>query len=124
MLAMWNFARGQRELRAGRRVIPFETLQKAAVILIAALFLNALVTWLLLLTQDISLQAALVETVSAFGTVGFSLGATGSLNVVGQLIIILLMFCGRLGTLTILVVLARPHAPAAIEYPEERILIG
>lgn len=124
MLAMWNFARGQRELRAGRRVIPFETLQKAAVILIAALFLNALVTWLLLLTQDISLQAALVETVSAFGTVGFSLGATGALNVVGQLIIVLLMFGGRLGTLTILVVLARPHAQAAIEYPEERILIG
>jgi trk system potassium uptake protein TrkH len=124
VLAMWSFGRGQRELRAGRRVIPFETLQKAAVILIAALFLNAVVTWLLLLTQEISLQAALVETVSAFGTVGFSLGATASLNVVGQIIIILLMFCGRLGTLTILIVLARPQVPAAIEFPEERILIG
>lgn len=125
VLAMWNFARGRNEIVAGRRTIPLELLYKAAAIVTAAAVAIAVVTWLLLYTQqDVTLIAALVEAVSAFATCGFSLGLTPRLNLFGQLLIAGLMFFGRIGTLTIIIALGRPTVPAPITYPEERILIG
>jgi len=125
MLSLWSFARGRSEIGAGSRVIPLEILFKAAAIVTGAATLIAVVTWLLLLTQEnVSLVAALVESVSAFATCGFSLSLTPRLNLFGQLLIAGLMFFGRVGTLTLIVALARPTVPAAIAYPEERILIG
>lgn len=125
VLAMWNFARGRNEIVAGRRTIPLELLYKAAAIVTGAATVIAVVTWLLLYTQDnVTLIAALVESVSAFATCGFSVGLTPRLDLFGQLLIAGLMFFGRVGTLTIIVALARPTVPAAITYPEERLLIG
>ena len=71
-----------------------------------------------------TLVTALVETVSAFSTSGFSLGLTPRLNLFGQLLIAGLMFFGRAGTLTLIVALAQPSPAPAVGYPEERILIG
>lgn len=125
VLAMWNFARGRNEIVAGHRTIPLELLYKAAAIVTAAATVTAIVAWLLLYTQDnVTLVAALVESISAFATCGFSVGLTPRLNLFGQLLIAGLMFFGRVGTLTIIVALARPTVPAPVSYPEERILIG
>jgi trk system potassium uptake protein TrkH len=125
VLAVWNFARGRSEIRAGRRTIPLEILFKAAAVATAAAAVIALVTWLLLYTQEnVTLVTALVETVSAFSTSGFSLGLTPRLNLFGQLLIAGLMFFGRAGTLTLIVALAQPSPAPAVGYPEERILIG
>ena len=66
----------------------------------------------------------LFETFSAFGTVGLSIGATGKLTTLGKVIIILLMFAGRVGLLTMAFAIAgrtRSHAP---RYAEENIMIG
>ena len=125
VLAVWNFARGRSEIRAGRRTIPLEILFKAAAVATAAAAVIALVTWLLLYTQEnVTLGTAVVETVSAFSTSGFSLGLTPRLNLFGQLLIAGLMFFGRAGTLTLIVALAQPSPAPAVGYPEERILIG
>lgn len=125
VLAMASFIRGHTEIRAGGRIIPFELVYKAVAIVTGAAMVIAVVTWLLLFThENVSLVAALVETVSAFSTSGYSLALTGQLNLFGQLLIAGLMFFGRLGTLTIIVALARPNTPAAVSYPEERILMG
>src|SRR5690606_8078636 len=71
VLAVWNFARGRNEIVAGRRTIPLEQLYKAAAIVTAAAAVTAIVTWLLLYTQDnVTLVAALVESISAFATCG------------------------------------------------------
>jgi trk system potassium uptake protein TrkH len=102
-----------------------ELLFKATAIVTAAATAIIVVTWLLLYTQeDVTLSAALIEAISAFATCGFSVGLTPRLNLFGQLLIAGLMFFGRVGTLTIIVALARPTVPAAITYPEERILLG
>ena len=125
ILSLWSFARGRNEISAGRRIIPLEILFKAAAIVTGAAIMIAVVTWLLLLTQDnVTLIAALVESVSAFSTCGFTLGLTPRLDLFGQLLIAGLMFFGRVGTLTLIVAIARPTVPAAVSYPEERILIG
>lgn len=67
----------------------------------------------------------LYEVVSAFGTVGLSTGITPSLNVVSKILIILTMFIGRVGPLTVSMALAGGmRKPDAVRYPEERIMVG
>ena len=125
VLAMWNFARGSPEIRAGRRVVPLEMLYKATAIVTAATAVIIVVTWLLLYTQDnITLAQALIESTSAFATSGISVGVTPRLNLFGQLLIAGLMFFGRVGTLTIIIALTRPSVVPPVRYPEERILMG
>jgi trk system potassium uptake protein TrkH len=64
------------------------------------------------------------EVVSAFATCGLSLNFTGHLNLFGELVIIVMMFWGRLGALTIIMAMAQQRPVQLVEYPEEQILIG
>jgi trk system potassium uptake protein len=66
----------------------------------------------------------LFEAVSAFGTVGLSLGITSALHVSGKMILILLMIIGRVGLLTIFYVIAKPELAGKISYSEESVMIG
>ena len=66
----------------------------------------------------------LFETVSAFGTVGLSLGLTPHLNFVGKAILILTMFIGRVGLLTLAFSLVRPARKGEIIYVEEPVMVG
>lgn len=125
ILAFRGFIRGEREIVVGRRTIPLELLYKATAVLTGATIVIVVATWLLLYTQDnVSLSAALIESVSAFSTTGYSLSLTPRLNLFGQLLMAGLMFFGRIGTLTIIITLTRPSVPPAVSYPEERLLIG
>jgi len=64
------------------------------------------------------------ETVSAFGTVGLSAGITAALSIIGKYVIILLMFIGRIGPLTLLAAAAQRIRQVQIEYPTGEILVG
>jgi trk system potassium uptake protein TrkH len=64
------------------------------------------------------------ETVSAFGTVGLSAGITPALSIVGKYVIILLMFIGRIGPLTLLAAAAQRLKQVQIEYPTGEVLVG
>lgn len=73
----------------------------------------------------IGLDAACYETASAVGTVGFTLGATPQLHHISQFLLILCMYLGRLGPLTLLVGLQNKRdAISSIHLPEERVMIG
>ncbi len=78
-------------------------------------------------TYDMTLLNLLFETVSAFGTVGLSMGVTPYLLPASKIILSLLMFTGRLGPITIFGILNRnwghPYA-SSVEYPSEKILVG
>ncbi len=71
----------------------------------------------------VRLEQILFEQVSAFGTVGLSTGITPALTAVGKLWIILTMFVGRLGPLTMALVVME-HKPEAVRLAEERLMIG
>ena len=71
-----------------------------------------------------SMAEILFESVSACGTVGLSTGLTPRLTLPGRVIIMLAMFAGRVGPLTLLVALAHEATPARYEYPEEEPVIG
>lgn len=124
LLALWSYARGMPVVQVAGRTIPGETTRRAAMILLTALLVVGVSTWLLLLTHPVSLNMAMFEVISAFATTGLSLAMTPLLTPFGRFVIILVMFWGRLGALTLIVALARPRRTQAYTYPEEPLLIG
>ncbi|MFQ3588479.1 MAG: potassium transporter TrkG [Fimbriimonadaceae bacterium] len=124
VLAMLAYARGQSTPVLAGRAIPGEMVRKAAAVLTISLFAVLTSTWLIMMTHDMPLNKAVFEVTSAFATCGLSLGGTSQLNGFGQGVIIVMMFWGRLGALTILYLFTRTRPPQRLRYPEEKILIG
>ncbi|WP_280123268.1 potassium transporter TrkG [Rhodococcus sp. ZPP] len=81
-------------------------------------------TLTLLLLTDFDLDAVLFEVVSAFGTVGLSAGITADLPAAGQILLVALMFVGRLGPITLASALALRERGRRYELPEERPIVG
>jgi trk system potassium uptake protein len=124
-LAVIGYARGSQRTVLLRRTISPGTVNRATAVLVVSLGVVGVATWLLLLTQSLSLDRALFEVVSAFATVGLSLGVTPELNDFGRLLITFVMFWGRLGAMTIMVVLLQRRGNSHnINYPEETLLVG
>nr|WP_316930190.1 potassium transporter TrkG [Tamlana nanhaiensis] len=92
--------RGQKKITFMHRVIPFERLYIATSAFIFYTTIIVLGTFLITFTNDFKFEDILFEVASALGTVGVSTGITTKLNTIGKLIIIVLMFIGRLGVLT------------------------
>ena len=125
VIAMWSLARGYDTVRVGQRAIPSAMVWRAITVLIISLGTVIIGTWLLLISQDLAFSPALFEVVSAFSTTGLSLGVTGQLNTFGRLVIIVMMFWGRLGAITImLALLKRGTRESLAKYPEEIVLVG
>lgn len=91
---------GQKQITFFNRSIPFERLYVATSTFILYTSIIFLFTFLLTLTEDFEFQGILFEVASALGTVGLSTGLTGQLSEAGKVLVILLMFTGRVGVLT------------------------
>lgn len=125
VLAVWSYGRGLPRVQVARRTIAAGTVRRAAAILTVSVGLVGLASWLILLTHNLALNSVLFEVVSAFATSGLSLGITGELNTFGRLVIIVMMFWGRLGAITLVVAIAQRTAQPepAVLYPEEPVFI-
>jgi len=123
-LIVWAEVRGEREVVAFDRAVPLVTLRQAFVIAVSAMNLVVLATLVMVATSDLGLSDALFECISAFSTTGLSTGATGGLDTFGQAILMILMFAGRVGPLTIGVALALRERERRFSHPEERPLVG
>ena len=132
-LMMWNRFKGHDEVNAFNRTIPKEVLTRTLSITIASAFSVALITSVLLLAGSANVSPAesrhffvdyLFETVSAFGTVGLSMGATANLNDLQKIAVILMMFAGRVGPLTLAFSLAAASSKREITYAEETVMVG
>lgn len=132
LAALWATVRGSSDTVIFRRRLAAETVAKAFFIsLIAFVAMNG-VAWLLLLTEGRDLLRTLFETTSAFGTVGLSMGEAGApvslaafFSPAGKLLVMAMMFIGRVGPLTLAIAVAkRARAQAKLQYPEGRVLIG
>ena len=71
-----------------------------------------------------SFTAILYETVSAFGTAGLTIGLTPNLSIIGKVLIMMMMYIGRVGPLTVVLSLTKEKIRSGIKYPEGKILIG
>lgn len=115
-------ARGKSELDVFGRRIPVQAVTKTfSSALVFSAF--ALVGCFVLVTsQPISLIPALFESLSAIGTVGLSLGVTPTLSPLSRLVVILLMYAGRVGSLSVVMAVSQ-RKPPKIKLPEEGIII-
>lgn len=118
--------KGNCQVTIKERHIPKDIVQKAITITFIAMLLVIIVTMFLSITENSDPLTLMFETVSAFGTVGLSMGITPHLSHLGKMAIIFTMFCGRIGPLTLAFALSykRKTAAAKIKYPEEKLIIG
>jgi trk system potassium uptake protein TrkH len=132
-LQSWATFQGRERVVAARRTIPRELINRAitTALLFAVVAIVAL-TGLLILEQSETPHAqsqglfmdAMFEVVSALGTVGLSTGTTPYLTNIGRAVIILLMFIGRLGPITVFAALSHGERAEPFQYAEEEPLIG
>ena len=106
------------------RQIPDDTIRNAATIFLMYIVLFLVGGMVISRTEDIPLMTALFETASAIGTVGLSLGITPDLGVFSHIILICLMFFGRVGGLTLIFATVSEKKPNGSKYPQEKITVG
>jgi trk system potassium uptake protein TrkH len=116
--------RGEREIQVYRRTIAKDLVVRAFVVIVLAATVVFVATFLLALFDRHDIFVLLFEVVSAFGTVGFSLGITAQLSTASKAILILVMSIGRLGPLTVFYALSQRRRPQTLHYPEENLMIG
>ena len=98
---------------------------KAFTLIFIGVSLVIVVTMLLSYTEkEVSFIALFYETVSAFGTAGLTLGLTSKLSSVGKVLIMIMMYLGRVGPLTVVLSITRKKINLGIKYPKGKILIG
>ncbi len=124
MVAVASTVRGDADAQLYYKTIPVEILRRAFSIVVISLSLVFFVTLLLMITEQRPLLEMLFEAMSAFATVGLSTGVTPALSPIGRVIIIVTMFAGRVGPLTLVFVFARLSRKKPVRFTSERIMIG
>jgi len=97
---------------------------RATAIVVVSVALVVLFFTLLVTIEPAPFTDVLFETVSAFGTVGLSTGITAGLSVVGKLLVILLMYVGRLGPLTLALAMRSRQTTLPVKYPKAEVALG
>ena len=116
--------RGDRSAAAFGRRLPRELQRQALAVALLAVAVVVGSTGLMLLLTPFGLDAVLFEVTSAFATAGLSTGITAQVGTAGQLVLVALMFVGRLGPITLASALALRTRPRRYDLPEERPVIG
>lgn len=123
ILVTASYLNGKKEAVIFNRAIPSHLLERSLAIVFISM--TAVFTGILILsyTENAPFEWIVFEAFSAFGTVGLSMGLTGELSVLGKIIIMILMFIGRVGPVTLAFALARQHKEP-IRHPKGDIFTG
>lgn len=124
LLFLYHFARGRRSVKVFKRELHEEDIIKSLVVSIMALLICFFAVIILTITEKQPLLAIVFEVASAFGTTGLSMGITSELSSPGKVVIIALMFIGRVGVVSFLFLIGRNLYKETIHFPKERVIIG
>jgi len=133
VMLMWNRLKGSVEVNIFNRTIPREIVSRTVSIIFASAFSIAIIWSVLLIAGSGKLPTPetrslfveyLFDTVSAFGTVGLSMGVTPKLNDIQKYALILMMFAGRVGPLTLAFSLSREARKKTFTFAEEGVMVG
>ena len=133
VMMIWNRLKGNEEVNIFNRTVPREIMSRTISIIFASAFSVAIITSILLIAGEGKLPNTesrhffveyLFDTVSAFGTVGLSMGITPKLNDLQKYALILMMFVGRVGPLTLAFSLSRDTGKRGMTYAEEGVMVG
>ncbi|WP_419886850.1 TrkH family potassium uptake protein [Neobacillus niacini] len=125
LLAIFFYARGKGSIKVFRRELHTEDVIKSFIVISTAATLCLVSILILSVTEKGTLIQVVFEVTSAFGTNGLSMGLTPILTTFGKILIIFLMFIGRLGIVTCLLILrGKDNSQEKIHYPKEKVTIG
>ncbi len=124
VLAVWSLIRGRDDVNVLKRRVPKDIVFRAFSITLYSAALIFAMLFILMITETAPLNVLMFEVISAFGTVGMSMGLTTELSSIGKILITILMFMGRVGPLTIAFALAKAGKKTPYKYVEEKIMIG
>lgn len=116
--------RGEPDVTIGHRRVSADVQRQALTVVLLAVGLVALAVFITLSVTNLPMLDVMFEVVSAFATVGLSTGITPDLPVAAQLVLMALMFIGRVGTITVASALALNTRTRRYRYPEERPIVG
>ncbi|NJJ38743.1 TrkH family potassium uptake protein [Paenibacillus apii] len=122
--AVYSRIRGREDVVLFRHRLSKENVYRAITMTLLSLLLVILSMMLLSITEEADFLAVMFEAVSAFGTSGLSMGLTAELSAAGKILIILLMFMGRIGPLTLAYALRPNRGKELYRHPEGHIMIG
>jgi trk system potassium uptake protein len=123
VFAVINFIKGKEEIIVFNRTIRNQILFRALAILSISILFIFIATMLLAFTEDAGLMPILFEVVSAFGTVGLSMNFTPHLSSLGKIIIMFIMFLGKMGPLTLVYSISKPEK-TKVRYPDGELFTG
>lgn len=124
IFAIVNMSKGNDDVTIYRKRLEDSVVKHAAVIVIVYLLGILSAGMVICAIESCDITAVMFEIVSAAGTVGLSQGITTGLSIFSKLIIIILMYGGRIGGLSLLMVFREKAKPAPLHRPTEKILIG
>ncbi len=124
ILYIRSYLMRQKDCVAFKSRLESEAVKKASVVVFINLLLAVAGSMLIFTCQDLPLQDILFEVFSAGGTVGMSTGITRQLNEFSRIVIMVLMFLGRMGSLTFAMSFTERRRTEEIGYPEEQVIVG
>ena len=124
LAVVYSEIRGRRDASLFGRRFSYGVERQALTVFFAAATLIMLSSMYILAVSRLPMEEVLFETISAFSTVGLSTGITAELPPSAQIVICLLMFVGRVGTITVATALALGAEPQPFRYPEENPIVG
>lgn len=125
ILSIFSYARGYSSIKVFKREIYQEDIIKSYIVITTAIMLCAAAVIILIYIQpEFTLMQIIFEVSSAFGTTGLSMGITPYLSIGGKIIIIALMFIGRIGIFSFLFLIRGKGNEESYRYPREKMIIG
>jgi trk system potassium uptake protein TrkH len=127
LMGMIAVFRGKKDINIGNKRVDYSLVNQALAIFAACLIIVMTATLAICAIEtnpDITFQRVLFETVSAMGTVGLSLSLTPTLTAFSKIILMLLMYTGRVGILTLALALGESKQVSSVRQPLETLLIG
>jgi Trk-type K+ transport system membrane component len=125
LLTIFFYAQGKGSIKIFRRELHSEDVLKSFIVISTAAMLCLFSILLLSVTEKGTIIEVIFEVASAFGTNGLSMGLTPRLSTFGKILIILLMFIGRVGIVTCLLILrGKGNSQEKIHFPKEKVTIG
>ena len=125
LLIVWTEIRGRADVEfRGRRIgVPVQR-QALTILVLSGMALSIGLLAIVPMAEHIPLEKLMFEVVSAFATVGLSTGITADLPAGAQMVLIALMYVGRVGVVTLALALAINQVPRAYRFPEEKPIVG
>lgn len=125
LVYVWSNLRDSKGVNIFRRRLDDDTIRKASNVVVISLVMAVIaVIFICHMQPYLPVEDVIFEVLSAIGTVGMSTGITRDLSLSSRIVMILLMYCGRLGSMSFALSFTERKKVAPVQFPKEKIMIG